>query len=148
MSLFLICQPLSIQPFIHSLPSPRLVNAFGDEVCGESVLKLLPVFERVVDLGVRHAAALKPAVKHLCDPPQDTLTTARGDCQTVNAGQRDRRRERKKKEVQLFRELATITILFYYSHDQLFKHLCSAGIHETMYFLAVVQKNDFIIFHR
>ncbi len=77
-SAFLICQPPSVHPsiylFIHRLPSPRLVNAFCDEVCWKSVLKLLPVFKRVVDLRVRHAAALEPAVKHLCDPPQHTLT--------------------------------------------------------------------------
>lgn len=75
MSLFLICQPFSIYLFIHSSPSPRLVDAFGDEVCWESVLKLLPVFEGVVGLGVRHAAALKPAVEHLRDPAQHALTT-------------------------------------------------------------------------
>ena len=73
-------------PFIHSLPSPRLVDAFGDEVCRESVLEILPVFEGVVDLGVGHAAALKPAVKHLCDPPQHALAAPWRDGQTVNAG--------------------------------------------------------------
>ncbi len=79
---------LFIHPFIHSLPSPRLVDAFCDEVCRETVLKLFPVFKGVVDLGVRHAAALKPAVKHLCDPPQDALTAPWWDCQIVDAGQR------------------------------------------------------------
>jgi len=74
-------------PFINSLPSPRLVNAFGDEVGWERVLKLLLVFKGVVGLGVRHAAALKPAVEHLCDPPQHALPTPRRDCQAVNAGQ-------------------------------------------------------------
>lgn len=75
-------------PFIRSLPSSCLVNALSDEVCWESVLKLPFVFKGVVGLGVRHAATLKPAVEHLRDPPQHTLTTPGGDCQTVNAGRR------------------------------------------------------------
>lgn len=80
--------PSSISPIIHSLPSSCLVNAFGNEVCWESVLKLLPVFKRVVDLGVRHAAALKPAIKHLRDPPQHALTAPWRDGQIVDAVQR------------------------------------------------------------
>lgn len=70
----------------HSLPSSGLVNAFCDEVGGERVLELPFVFKRVVDLGVRHAAALKPAVKHFGDPSQHALTTAGGDGQAVDAG--------------------------------------------------------------
>lgn len=77
-----------LYPFIHSLPSSCLVNPLSDEVCWESVLELPFVFKGVVGLGVRHAATLKPAVEHLRDPPQHTLATPGGDCQTVNAGWR------------------------------------------------------------
>lgn len=72
--------------FIHILPSSCLVNAFGDEVCRESVLKLLPVFKGVVHLCIRHAAALEPAVKHLRDSPQRALPRPGWDCETVYAG--------------------------------------------------------------
>lgn len=65
----------SVHSFIFSLPSSGLVNAFSNEVCWETVLKLLPVFEGVVNLSVRHAPTLEPAVKHLFDPPQHALTT-------------------------------------------------------------------------
>lgn len=82
-----------------SLPSSRLVNAFGDEVRREGVLKLLSVLKRVVDLGVGHAAALKPAVKDLRDPPQHALTAPRRDGQAVNAGQRKCGREREREAV-------------------------------------------------
>lgn len=64
-----------IYAFIHSLPSSGLVNAFSDEVRRERVFKLLPVFEGVVNLSIRHAATLKPAVKDLRDPPQHAFTT-------------------------------------------------------------------------
>lgn len=68
------------------LPPPGLVDTLGNEVCWERVLKFLPVFEGVVDLGVRHAATLKPAVEHLGDSTQGTFAAARGDGQMVNAG--------------------------------------------------------------
>lgn len=80
--------PSLLYPFVHSLPSSCLVNALSDEVCWESVLELPFVFKGVVDLCVRHAATLKPAVEHLRDPPQHALTTPGGDCQIVNAGER------------------------------------------------------------
>lgn len=72
--------------FQHNLPSSGLVNALCNEVSGESVLKLPLVFKGVVGLCVRHAAALKPAVKHLGDPSQSALTAPGGDGQAVNAG--------------------------------------------------------------
>lgn len=40
-----------------------------------------------MDLGIRHAATLKPAVEDLADPPQNALSTPRWDSQTVDAGQ-------------------------------------------------------------
>lgn len=40
-----------------------------------------------MDLGIRHAATLKPAVEDLADPPQHTLSTPWWDRQTVDAGQ-------------------------------------------------------------
>lgn len=48
-----------------------------------------------MDLGVRHAATLKPAVKDLADPPQHALSTPGWDRQTVNAGQEKSVREKK-----------------------------------------------------
>lgn len=72
--------------FNHILPSSGLVNALSDEVCWERVLELPFVLKGVVGLGVRHAAALKPAVEHLCDPSQHALTAPGGDGQAVDAG--------------------------------------------------------------
>ena len=92
------------------LPPPRLVNAFGDEVRWESVLELLPVFKGVVGLGVRHAAALKPAVEHLCDPAQLPLTTAGRDGQTIDAGMERNGERTKNKEEPFLRQMAAITI--------------------------------------
>lgn len=57
------------------LPSSGLINAFSDEVSWKSVLELLPVFKGVMDLGIRHAATLEPAVEDLADPPQHALST-------------------------------------------------------------------------
>lgn len=67
-----------------SSPSSGLIDAFSDEICWEGVLKLSPVLKRVVHLGVRHAAALEPAVEHLQDPLELTLPTARRDGQIVD----------------------------------------------------------------
>lgn len=67
----LFCYPL-VPPHV---PSSGLVDALSDEVCWERVLKLLPVFKGVVALGIRHAAALKPTVKHLRDPSQHAVAT-------------------------------------------------------------------------
>lgn len=69
------------------LPSSGLINAFSNEVGRKSVLKLLPVFKGVMDLRIRHAATLKPAVKDLADPPQHALSAPWWDRQTVDAGQ-------------------------------------------------------------
>ena len=43
-------------------PTPGLVHAFGNEVGGEVVLEFVLVLERVVQLGVRHRAAVEPNV--------------------------------------------------------------------------------------
>lgn len=56
------------------LPSSGLINAFSNEVGRKSVLKVLPVFKGVMDLGIRHASTLKPAVEDLADPPQHALS--------------------------------------------------------------------------
>lgn len=64
-----------IIPIILSLPSSGLVNALSNEVCWEGVFKILLVLKWVVNLGVRHAATLEPAVKYLFNPPQDAFTT-------------------------------------------------------------------------
>lgn len=68
-----------IQLVCNLVPSSGLVDAFCDEVCRKSVLKLAPVLKRVVRLGVRHAAALKPAVKDLGDPLELAFPTAGWD---------------------------------------------------------------------
>ena len=53
-------------------PAPGLVQPLRDKVSGETVLELLLVLERVVLLGVRHAAALEPAVEDLVDPLEES----------------------------------------------------------------------------
>lgn len=73
------------------LPSSGLINAFSDEVGRKSVLKLLLVFKGEMDLGIRHAATLKPAVEDLADPPQHTLSTPWWDRQIVNARQKKKK---------------------------------------------------------
>lgn len=35
-------------------------------------------------LAIGHAAALKPAVKHVIDAPQHSLAVAAGDCDVIN----------------------------------------------------------------
>ena len=42
-----------------------LVDALCNEVCWEALVEDVLVLKRVVELSVRHAARLEPAVKHL-----------------------------------------------------------------------------------
>lgn len=60
-------------------PSSGLVNTLCDEVCWKRVLKLAPVFEWVMHLGVGHAATLEPAVEDLGDPLKLAFSTAGWD---------------------------------------------------------------------
>eukprot|EP00160_Parvularia_atlantis_P015540 Unigene4479_Nuclearia_a/m.13690 Unigene4479_Nuclearia_a/g.13690 ORF Unigene4479_Nuclearia_a/g.13690 Unigene4479_Nuclearia_a/m.13690 type:complete len:521 (-) Unigene4479_Nuclearia_a:1533-3095(-) len=66
-------------------PPARLVKALGDEVGGEGRLKLGAVLERVVLLGVGHAARLEPAVKNLLHAPQIALAHLGRDRDVVDA---------------------------------------------------------------
>lgn len=68
-----------IQLVCNPVPSSGLIDTLCDEICRKSVLKLAPVLKRVVHLGVRHAAALKPAVKDLRDPLELAFPTAGRD---------------------------------------------------------------------
>lgn len=45
-----------------------------------------------MDLGIRHAATLKPAVEDLADPPQHALSAPWWDGQIVNAGQKKKKK--------------------------------------------------------
>ena len=54
----------------EGLPSARLINSFGNEFGWESVVELLPVLERIVDLSVGHRSRFEPAVKHFGDPAE------------------------------------------------------------------------------
>ena len=48
-------------------PRPHLADVLNDEVRRVILLKLSLVFKRIVQLGKRHTAALKPAVQHFVD---------------------------------------------------------------------------------
>ena len=48
-------------------PAARLVDGFGDEIRRELTLEKLFVFKRIVMLGKRHGAGIKPAVDNLGD---------------------------------------------------------------------------------
>ena len=79
------CDATCTPPTSHPLsPSPGLVNSFCDEVCGKARLKRLLVLKGVVALGVGHAAALEPAVKHLRHSIKVPLAQLRGDGDRVN----------------------------------------------------------------
>ena len=65
-------------------PAARLVEPFGDEVRGKRVRESLGLLERVVDLGVRHGAALEPAVEHERHAAQHTLPRRIGEGQAVH----------------------------------------------------------------
>ena len=49
-------------------PSTGLVNAFGDEVCriNETAVKFLLMFERIVNLCIRHSTRVEPHVDKVC----------------------------------------------------------------------------------
>lgn len=66
------------------IPSSGLINTLSNEICRETVLKLLLILEWVVDLSIGHAATLKPAVKHLCHPLQLSLAHPRWNGQPIN----------------------------------------------------------------
>lgn len=53
-----------------------------------------------MDLGIRHAATLKPAVEDLGDSPQHTLSTPWWDRQIVNAKKKKSVRKRQMSECQ------------------------------------------------
>ena len=52
-------------------PSSRLIDSLRNEVTWKTFLKLPLLLKRVVVLCIRHATALKPAVKDLRHTPQD-----------------------------------------------------------------------------
>merc|ERR1719428_625057 len=55
-------------------PSASLIEAFRNEICGETLLELVLVLVRIVLLCVRHCARFKPAVKDLIDALQHALS--------------------------------------------------------------------------
>ena len=67
-------------------PSAGLINALGNEITREAVLKLLLLLKRVVVLCVWHAAALEPAVEHFRHATQHgTRHRRRRNCQVIYA---------------------------------------------------------------
>lgn len=58
-------------------------HTFSHKVSREVALKKVLVLKGVVQLAVRHAATLKPAVKHLLHPVQLTLALLAGDGDVV-----------------------------------------------------------------
>lgn len=82
-------------------PPPGLIDAFRNEIGGISLLEELFILERVVGLGVGHAAVnresnirsgknerlpagLKPTVKDLFNPFQGSLALLGWDCDLVD----------------------------------------------------------------
>ena len=60
-------------------PSPHLANVFDNEICRVIRLKLLSVFERIMQLRKRHTTALEPAVQHLIDTGKGLTVNRKGD---------------------------------------------------------------------
>lgn len=46
------------------LPPSRLIDTLGDKICRKHGRKIFSMFEREVDLGIRHGARFKPAIEH------------------------------------------------------------------------------------
>lgn len=59
------------------IPSPCLINSFGNEIGRETFGKFSRIFKRIMSLSVRHTPTFKPAVKHFRHTGQKTFASRR-----------------------------------------------------------------------
>ena len=67
-------------------PSSCLVHSLGDKVRRELLLKELLIFKRIMMLGKRHGAGIKPAVDHLRHTLHLSAALGTGDGHPIDKG--------------------------------------------------------------